>query len=121
MLSTFSCQSEGESDKNIATLNMDNFDQTINKGVVLIDFWATWCKPCQIQGPIVEEIAVQFKGKLNVGKVDIDQNRELATTYDIQSIPTLMIFVEGKPVETIVGLRSKSALEEIINKYIIKK
>jgi thioredoxin 1 len=115
-----SCKNTEVSDKNTITLNSDNFDQTINKGVVLVDFWATWCRPCQIQGPIVAELAGKYKNKITVGKIDIDQNSDLAGTYNIQSIPTLMIFVEGKPVETLVGLRSKDALEELINKYIQK-
>jgi thioredoxin 1 len=115
-----SCKTKEGSDKNTITLTSDNFNQTINEGVVMIDFWATWCKPCKIQGPIVDELAGQYKSNLTVGKVDIDQNQDLAATYNIQSIPTLIIFVEGQPVETLVGLRSKSALEEIINKYIKK-
>jgi thioredoxin 1 len=115
-----SCSNKGEKDKNVIILSGDNFDQTINKGVVLVDFWATWCRPCQIQGPIVAELAEQYKLKLIVGKVDIDQNRDIAGTYDIQSIPTIIIFLDGKPVETFVGLRSKEALEEVINKYIQK-
>jgi thioredoxin 1 len=115
-----SCNNGRESDKNILFLTSDNFNQTINREVVLVDFWATWCKPCQTQGPIVEELAGQYKSKLTVGKVDIDQNRDLAATFNIQSIPTLIIFVEGKPLETLIGLRSKSELEEILNKYIKK-
>ena len=118
VLSSISCNRSGGSDENILTLTSDNFDQTISKGVVLVDFWATWCKPCKLQGPIVAEIATEYKGKLTVGKIDIDQNQDLATSYNIQSIPTLIIFVEGKEVETFVGLQSKSALQEILNKYV---
>ncbi|MFZ4704918.1 MAG: thioredoxin [Bacteroidales bacterium] len=118
VLSSISCNRSGGSDENILTLTSDNFDQTISKGVVLVDFWATWCKPCKLQGPIVAEIATEYKGKLIVGKIDIDQNQNLATSYNIQSIPTLIIFVEGKEVETFVGLQSKSALQEILNKYV---
>jgi thioredoxin 1 len=120
LLSIYSCNKCGSADKNIVTLTSDNFSQTISKGVVLVDFWATWCKPCQVQGPIVAELADQFKGKITVGKTDIDQNQDLANAYNIQSIPTLILFVEGKPVETLVGLRSKSALEETLIKYIGK-
>jgi thioredoxin 1 len=118
VVSISSCNKSGSSDKNIVTLTSDNFSQTISKGVVLVDFWATWCKPCQVQGPIVAELAAQYKGKITVGKIDIDQNQDLAGTYGIQSIPTLIIYIEGRPVETLVGLRSKSALEEILNKYL---
>jgi len=118
VLSSISCNRSESSDENILILKSDNFDQTISKGVVLVDFWATWCKPCKLQGPIVAEIATEYKGKLIVGKIDIDQNQNLATSYNIQSIPTLIIFVEGKEVETFVGLQSKSALQEILNKYV---
>jgi thioredoxin 1 len=117
---TTSCRTGSGSDKNTITLTSDNFNKTIDKGVVMVDFWATWCKPCQIQGPIVDELAGQYKSNLTVGKVDIDHNQDLAARYNIQSIPTLIIFVEGQPVETLIGLRSKSALEELINKYIKK-
>lgn len=113
-----SCNKNSTSDKNIILLTQDNFDQTKSKGIVLVDFWATWCKPCQIQGPIVAGIAEQYKGKLTVGKCDIDENRDLANTYNIQSIPTLIIFKDGAPVETVVGLQSKGSLEELIDKYL---
>ena len=84
----------------------------------MVDFWATWCKPCLIQGPIVAEIAELYEGKLIVGKLDIDQNREIAKAYNIQSIPTIIIFKDGIPVETLIGLHSKGSLEEIIDKYL---
>jgi thioredoxin 1 len=121
VLTATSCNKRGGSDKNIVVLTSDNFDQTINKGVVLVDFWATWCKPCGIQSRIVAELAGEFKDKITIGKIDIDQNQDMAATYNIQSIPTLIIFVEGKPAETLVGLRSKVALEEILNKYLKKQ
>ena len=80
VLSSISCNRSGGSDENILILTSDNFDQTISKGVVMVDFWATWCKPCKLQGPIVAEIATEYKGKLTVGKIDIDQNQDLATS-----------------------------------------
>lgn len=113
-----SCNQQKPSEKNIIKITQNNFDQTKGKGLVLVDYWATWCKPCQMQGPIVAEIAEQFKGKLTVGKCDIDQNRDIANTYNIQSIPTLMLFKDGTPVETLIGLQSKGSLEEVINKYL---
>jgi thioredoxin 1 len=115
-----SCNQHKSSEKDIVLLTRDNFALTTNKGLVLVDYWATWCKPCQLQGPIVAGIAEQFKGKLTVGKCDIDQNRELANTYNIQSIPTLILFKDGLPVETLVGLQSKGSLEEVIGKYLKK-
>ena len=113
-----SCKNSGTTDKNIILLTQDNFDKTKSEGIVLVDFWATWCKPCQIQGPIVAELAEQYKGKLIVGKCDIDENRDLANTYNIQSIPTIIIFRDGAPIETVIGLQSKSSLEELVDKYI---
>lgn len=118
LLLNISCNNNSASDKNIILLTKDNFDKTKSEGIVLVDFWATWCKPCQIQGPIVAEIAVQYKGKLTVAKCDIDQNRDIANTYNIQSIPTLIIFKDGAPVETLIGLQSKGSLEELIGKYL---
>ena len=113
-----SCNNNNASEKNIILLTQDNFDKTKSEGIVLVDFWATWCKPCRIQGPIVAEIAEQYKGKLTVGKCDIDQNRDLADTYNIQSIPTLIIFKDGAPVGTLIGLQSKGSMEELIDKYL---
>jgi thioredoxin 1 len=113
-----SCNNNNVSEKNIILLTQDNFDKTKSEGIVLVDFWATWCKPCRIQGPIVAEIAEQYKGKLTVGKCDIDQNRDLADTYNIQSIPTLIIFKDGAPVGTLIGLQSKGSMEELIDKYL---
>ena len=113
-----SCNQESTSEKNIILVTQDNFDKTKSEGLVLIDFWATWCKPCRVQGPIVAEIAGIYKEKLTVGKCDIDENRDLANTYNIQSIPTLIIFKDGVPVETLVGIQSQSSLEEVIGKYL---
>lgn len=115
---TTSCNKSSTADKNIILLTQDNFDKTISEGIVLVDFWATWCRPCQIQGPIVAELADQYKGKLTVGKCDIDENRDIANTYNIQSIPTLIIFKNGAAVETVVGLQSKESLGELIDKYV---
>lgn len=85
--------------------------EVINSDVpVLVDFWATWCMPCRAIAPVVEEIATEYAGKIKVGKVDVDNNRETAMNYSIRSIPTLLIFKDGQPVETIVGAQPKSAI-----------
>src|SRR5664279_470764 len=81
-----------------------------SNGVVLVDFWATWCGPCKMIAPIVEQIASEYDGKLKVGKVDVDNNPEVPLKFGIRSIPTLMIFKGGKVVEQIIGAVPKRNL-----------
>lgn len=97
-------------------LTNQNFEGVVNKeGLVLVDFFATWCGPCKMIAPVISEIAEQYKDKLKVGKVNVDEEGELAMKYQILSIPTLVLFKEGKPVKTLVGLSSKSEIENMIN------
>ena len=112
-----SCQ-PGSPHKDIITLTTGNFADETGKGIVLVDFWATWCKPCKAMAPVIEEIAGQTKGKVKVGKVDIDTNGPLANQYGIQAIPTIMIFKDGMPVQTLIGVQSKTALENALSKYV---
>ncbi|MFS1512109.1 thioredoxin [Chengkuizengella sp. SCS-71B] len=99
-------------------LNKENFDQTISHGVTLVDFWAPWCGPCKIQLPIVDELAEELKGKVTVGKVNVDENSELAAIYAVQSIPTLLIFQNGEVVDKMIGLQSKDVLTEKLTQSI---
>ena len=85
---------------------------------VLVDFWAIWCGPCKMIAPVVEEIAEEYSGKIKVCKLDVDNNRQIATNYMIRSIPTLLIFKDGKVVEQIIGVVAKSNLVEKIEKYL---
>jgi thioredoxin 1 len=87
-----------------------NFQRTISKGVTLIDFWAPWCTPCKIQGPIVSEVAEEIGDKANICKLDVDQNKKTAAKLKIRSIPTIMIFKDGKAVKQFVGVKTKSVL-----------
>lgn len=98
-------------------LNNDNFNKEVLESdkLVLVDFWATWCGPCQMIAPVVEQIAKEYSDKLKVGKVNVDDNQELAIKYGVMSIPTLMFFKAGNLVNTVVGFHSKTELEEIIN------
>lgn len=105
-------------EKDIITLMTDNFVGETSKGVVLVDFWATWCMPCKAMAPVIEEIAGQTRGKVKVGKVDIDKNGPLANRFGIQSIPTVMIFKDGQLMETFVGVQSKAALVNALSKYV---
>lgn len=81
---------------------------------VLVDFWATWCGPCRMIAPIIEEIAKEYEGKVKVGKVNVDEQSALAAKYGIMSIPTLILFKNGEIAEKMVGLRSKEQIAEIL-------
>ena len=85
---------------------------------VLVDFWATWCGPCRMIAPIVEEIANEYAGKVVVAKVDVDEMGELAQRYRIMNIPTLMLFKQGQLVDKTIGARPKVALEQMLNKAL---
>jgi thioredoxin 1 len=88
-----------------------NFQQEIAEGVTLVDFWAPWCGPCKIQLPIIEELADKWTGKSVLAKVNVDDEPELASQYDIMSIPTLLLFKDGHLFDTLVGLQSKEAFD----------
>jgi thioredoxin 1 len=102
----------------IVILTDQNFRKEISSGIILVDFWATWCRPCRIQGPIIEELADEMKGKIKVGKMDVDENPAVSRQFGIESIPTMIIFKDGKEVKTLVGLHEKSALIDEINKIL---
>ena len=93
-------------------LTEENFDNEVMKSElpVLVDFWAEWCGPCRIISPIVEEIAKEYNGKLKVTKLNVDEAQELAIKYGVMSIPTLMVFKNGKIVDQVVGAMSKDQL-----------
>lgn len=89
-----------------------DFDEKVlkAKSPVLVDFWATWCRPCLMVAPIVDELAETYSGKIDFCKLDVDQNPKTAATYNVMSIPTILIFKNGKPVSHIVGFRPKAEL-----------
>ena len=92
-------------------LTKDNFNQSIENGVSLVDFWAPWCGPCKMQLPIVEELAAELEGQATIGKINVDEQPELAAQFGVMSIPTLILFKDGQPVDKMVGLQSKDALK----------
>ena len=101
----------------IINLNDKNFEENISKvGLpVLVDFWAPWCGPCQIVGPIIEELAKENEGKIKVGKINVDESPQVAGKYGVMSIPTMILFKEGKEIRRKVGFESKESLVKLIS------
>ncbi|MFQ5877141.1 MAG: thioredoxin [Acidobacteriota bacterium] len=106
--------------KNILTLTSSNFEEEIKKAgsPILVDFWAEWCGPCRMVAPVLEKLAEQYDGKARVGKVNVDENSALASKYGIQSIPTLLLFKEGKVVEQFIGATTQDALASMLDKHV---
>jgi len=95
---------------NVKTLNNKNFKNQINSGVFLVDFWAPWCGPCKMMAPTLNNIAETENDKVTIGKVNVDNEQQLAQKYGIRSIPTMVLFKNGKEVKRFVGVKSKSFL-----------
>jgi thioredoxin 1 len=95
-----------------------NFEAEVEKSdkVTLVDFWAPWCGPCQMMGPIVDELASEMAGKFKIGKMNVDENSVVAQKYAIMSIPTMMIFKDGKVVKSLIGVQTKEAIKEELEK-----
>ncbi len=100
--------------ENLKYLNDENFDETISKGVTLVDFYADWCGPCRMIAPIVEELAEEMRDKATIAKLDIENAQKSAQNFQVTSIPTIILFKDGQEVERIVGLKDKAALKSLI-------
>lgn len=94
-----------------------NFDTETNDGVVLVDFWATWCGPCRMQSPIIDELDEEIGDKVTFAKMDVDENPQTPQKFGIMGIPTLLVKKDGEVVEKLVGYTPKERLEEILEQY----
>ena len=99
-----------------ADLTGANFRATVDTGVTLVDFWAEWCGPCRMMGPVINEIAAQYAGKVNVGKVNVDNEPDLAQEFGVSSIPTLLVMKAGQEVNRFVGITPRAELAKAIDK-----
>lgn len=97
-----------------------NFDEEVLKSEIpaVVDFFATWCGPCKMMAPIVEQLAAEYDGKIKVGKIDVDENEDIAARYQVMTIPTIMLFKDGQVISKTVGVQSKATLVSAIEKML---
>lgn len=105
---------------NALKVDESSWDAQVMKspGLVMVDFWAVWCGPCQMVAPIVDELAVEYKDKVKVMKLNTDENPEIAGKYQVMSIPTILIFKNGQPVERLVGAMPKRKFKEVLDSLL---
>ena len=89
-----------------------------SEGLAMVDFWAEWCGPCRMVGPVVKQLAAEYEGKVKVGKLDVDENQQTAMRFNIRSIPSILFFKDGKHVDTVVGAVPKPMLERKIEEHL---
>lgn len=99
-------------------INQDNFKDEVATGVVLVDFYATWCGPCKMIAPVLDQLAQEFEGKAKIVKIDVDESPAIAEQYSIMSIPTLILFKDGETVDQVAGFQSKEMLVKLLEKAL---
>lgn len=102
----------------VEELTNGEFEEFIQDGLAFVDFFADWCMPCMMMAPIVEEMAEKFKGKIKIGKVNIEDNQKIAQKYNVSSIPNFIVFKDGEVIDQFVGGMSEDDLEDRLNSYL---
>ncbi len=103
--------------KGLRYLNDDNFQQEINSGVTLVDFYADWCGPCRMMEPIINDLADELEDKVKIAKIDIESAQRTAASFQVTSIPTIIVFKDGVEVERLVGLKDKETLKRTLTRF----
>lgn len=102
----------------IKSISQADFNDEIKEGFVVVDFWATWCGPCKMLGPVLEEVSNEFEDKAKFTKIDVDANPIVASQYKITSIPTVLMFKDGEVVEEMTGFKPKTTIINLVNKHL---
>lgn len=108
----------GDDKEMVENITDQNFEEKTSEGLVLVDFWAPWCGPCRMQGPILDGLATEYQDKVKIVKVNVDDNPATSQAHSIMSIPTLLLKKDGQVVEQLVGVQQKPQLELLFNKYL---
>src|SRR5262245_57622880 len=111
-------QEDGMASEKVKTFTDNNFDNETSTGVVLVDFWAEWCGPCRRLAPTVDALAADYDGRATVAKMNVDENPNVPGRFAVRGIPTLLLFKEGQLAETIVGLRAKEDIAQMIERHL---
>ena len=102
----------------VKEINDSNFSEETAKGLVMVDFWAPWCRPCRIVAPVLDEISEELSDQVSITKINVDDNDKTATKYNIISIPTVLVFKDGENVESIPGAKPKHEYMQVLSKYL---
>ena len=113
-------KNSGQARSQLMTITDDTFDKAVQThDLLVVDFWASWCGPCRMVGPIIDALSAEYTGKADFGKMNVDENQTVPSSFGIMSIPTIIIFNHGKEVERLVGAYPKAHIEAMIKRYLV--